>query len=461
MRSSNTWLRSKHGGSSASQDGRRRMTTQQAPAKRGGMFRGYYVAIVVFLSTGLSIGMAQYSFGEFIEPLREKFGWSQTEINFSLTFAFVSGILAPFVGRLSDRYGTRPVMFVSLLLIALGFALRPMISELWHWYLFSALVYAGFPGATVLPSGKMVGLWFPETRGRVMGAVTAGNNFGGVTMPILAATIITFANWEWAYVGFAIIMVVLAVVALAVLQETPEQVEKERIRTGRGPLPGGGKAVLAGITLQTAMRTSAFWLVLIGLTSAMFTYQGVLTQLRQHFGENGFDPKLATSAVTIIAAMGIGSKLAFGRATERFSARKATALSVALQAIGVALMITPGNAVVLWAGIIVFGLGFGGLGALIVLVVQETFGPREFGSLMGIFQMASIISIAGGPLIAGRIHDNRGSYDVAFALIIGIFVLGIVTLFLARQPDWGNPSPIEEPADGRSSPQHPEAVSAD
>ena len=175
------------------------------------------MAVVVFLSTGLSIGMAQYSFGEFAEPLQDKFGWSQTQLNFSLTFAFISGILAPFIGRLSDRFGTRPVMVASLLLIALGFVLRPLISELWHWYLFSALVYAGFPGATVLPSGKMVGLWFPETRGRVMGAVTAGNNFGGVTMPVLAASMIATFSWQVAYMTFAAIMVALAFVALAVI----------------------------------------------------------------------------------------------------------------------------------------------------------------------------------------------------------------------------------------------------
>ena len=151
--------------------------------------------------------------------------------------------------------------------------------------------------------------------------------------------------------------------------------------------------------------------------------------------------------------MGIGSKLAFGRATERFSARKATALSVVFQAAGVALMITPGDAAVMWAGIIVFGLGFGGLGALIVLVVQQTFGLREFGSIMGVFQMASIISISGGPWLAGAIHDRNGSYDVAFATIIGIFIAGAVALMLVRQPDWDDPSNTEEKSPAALQPE--------
>ena len=202
----------------------------------GRIYRGYPIAVIVFLSTGLSVGMAQYAFGEFSGPLREEFGWTQTQLNMSLAFSFISGVLAPFIGGITDRVGIRPVMFVSLLLIALGFALRPLISELWHWYLFSALVYAGFPGATVLPAGKVVGVWFPKTRGRVMGTVVAGNNFGGMTMPPLAAGIIATMSWEAAYATFAVIMVVLAVVALVVVAESDESVRSEMERTGRGDL---------------------------------------------------------------------------------------------------------------------------------------------------------------------------------------------------------------------------------
>ena len=78
----------------------------------GRIYRGYPIAVIVFLSTGLSVGMAQYAFGEFSGPLREEFGWTQTQLNMSLAFSFISGVLAPFIGRISDRAGIRPVMFV-------------------------------------------------------------------------------------------------------------------------------------------------------------------------------------------------------------------------------------------------------------------------------------------------------------------------------------------------------------
>ena len=111
--------------------------------------------------------------------------------------------------------------------------LRPTISSLWHWYLYSALVYAGFPGATQITSGKIVPLWFPKTRGRVMGAVTSGNNFGGFTMPALAASVIVFSGWELAYLIFGGIMLFLALSSYFIISESLEDVEKESIRTNR------------------------------------------------------------------------------------------------------------------------------------------------------------------------------------------------------------------------------------
>ncbi len=397
------------------------------------IYRGYPIAGVVFLSTGLSVGMAQYAFGEFSGPLRAEFGWTQTELNLSLVFSFISGLLAPFIGNLSDRIGLRPIMFSSLMLIAVGFLFRPLITELWHWYLFSAVVYAGFPGATVLPAGKMVGLWFPRTRGRVMGAVVAGNNFGGITMPPLAAAIISTISWEMAYAVFGLIMVALGLAALIVILEDEKKVEAEMNRTNRGDQAIAAKAAAkTGITVQQALRNHNFWLILIGLVAATFTYQGVLTQLRQHFEESGFAPATATTAVSTIAAMGIASKLAFGRASEKITARIATIISITLQAIGVLFIALSDATPLLWIGIVIFGTGFGGLGALIVLVVQEAFGMLEFGSIIGLMQVGMIASSAGAPFIAGRMHDATGSFDNAFLTVFAIFILGIVTLSIAR-----------------------------
>ncbi len=396
------------------------------------MYRGYPIAVVAFLSTGLTIGTSQYAFGEFAAPLREAFGWSQTALNLSLSLAVVSGLVAPFAGRAMDRWGARPVTVISLLLVAAGFLLRPLITSLWHWYLFSALVYAGFPGATVMPAGKLVGLWFPATRGRVMGAVTSGNNVGGLTMPALAAALVAASGWQWGFLAFGILLLALAVAAQVIIREDEELVAREMHRTRRsGAARESRRLMESGITLRQALRTRRFWLILCGLFAATFTYQGVLTQLRQHFAEQGFSPALATTGLAVIAAMGIGSKLAFGRASERWTARLCCVLSVALQTVGLVIMALAASAPAMWSGIFVFGLGFGGLGALLVLIVQEAFGMKEFGAIQGVVQVAATGSMAAAPVLAGWIHDRTGSFSAAFLIIAAVFVVAIVCLLAA------------------------------
>jgi MFS family permease len=130
--------------------------------------------------------------------------------------------------------------------------------------------------------------------------------------------------------------------------------------------------------------------------------------------------------------MGIGSKLAFGGMTEKIGARLSTVICVALQGAGVGLMALPFGTPSLWAGVFVFGLGFGGLGALIVLLVSETFGLKAFGAIMGLVSLALTLPQFIGPIMAGTLYDATGGYRLSFGIVIAVFAVGIAALLAAR-----------------------------
>ncbi|MCH8103689.1 MAG: hypothetical protein IIB28_11115, partial [Chloroflexi bacterium] len=69
-----------------------------AIARVKGMYYGWNIAAVAFLSTGVSVGITGYAFGAFIEPLETEFGWTRTQINVAIALSFVSGLVAPIVG---------------------------------------------------------------------------------------------------------------------------------------------------------------------------------------------------------------------------------------------------------------------------------------------------------------------------------------------------------------------------
>ncbi|MBM3956910.1 MAG: hypothetical protein FJ313_02515, partial [Gemmatimonadetes bacterium] len=152
-----------------------------------------------------------------------------------------------------------------------------------------------------------------------------------------------------------------------------------------------------------------------------------------------FSEAHAGYALMLVAAMGIGSKIAFGRLSEAITARYATVISVALQAAGLAVMISARTHGAQWAGVFVFGLGFGGLGALLVLTVSEAFGLRAFASIMGLVSLATIVPQVSGPIIAGIIYDATDSYRLTFTIVIAIFAFASACMLAARPPR--HPSP--------------------
>ena len=157
---------------------------------------GWVIASVLFTCFTLTVGILQYSFGVFITPLEDEFGWTRTEVNVSLSLFAMTGVLALAAGPLLDRFGSVRVMAVSYLLISMSFLPRPWMTELWEFYALNLLMYAGMPGAIMLPVGKLIGTWFVQGRGRAIGLTAMGANFGGFIFSAQTRTLIDYTDWR-------------------------------------------------------------------------------------------------------------------------------------------------------------------------------------------------------------------------------------------------------------------------
>lgn len=374
--------------------------------------------------------MTGYAFGAFISPLEREFGWSRGQVNVAVSLMAISGLASPLTGRLLDRFGSRPVLVISLVFVSAGFVLRSLIGELWQLYVLSAVVAIGSSGATVLTAGRLVSLWFPRTRGRMMGIVTAGNNFGGITMVPMATAVIAVAGWRWGFASFGFLMAALALVAFVVVRDRPRETAGSSGSSGSQRAHVG----LSGLSVREATRTPSFFFLTAGISAGTFTYAVVLTQLIPHLENEGFSRGTATAALSVMAGFGFASKLIFGRASEGLTARYSFIVSLGIQATGLVLFIVAGGTPFVWAAVGVFGLGFGGMGALIPLTIAESFGMRAFGSIMGLVTMIGILPQLVGPPVAGWLFVATGSYAVPFTIVVGFFGAGMVSLWFARPP---------------------------
>jgi MFS family permease len=413
------------------------------------MSRGWAIVWASFFTTAFASGGSQYGFGMFVEPLEQEFGWTRTQINLSLSIGLVSGLLSPLVGWGVDKYGSRVIMTVSLLVVGASFILRAGMTELWQWYALSALLAVGFPG-TFLPIGKLVGTWFPATRGRMMGTAITGNNvFGLVGVPLLSLVIQT-QSWRLAYaiIGAGVMIIAIAVWFIVRNPSQPSEAPSSE------SVDSGSAAVSATLptdySLRQVLNTRKFWLLLAGVTCAGFSYPSFMTQLIPHMQAVGWGSSKATLVLTVLAGTALASKITWGLLSERLTARISFVIAISIMSSGVVLVTLAGSSVFVWPAIVFFGAGFGGIGPLMSLVVMETFGLRNFGSIQGVVTMVlATVPVLIGPIVAGTLFDLTGSYETSFWIVSGIFAAGGVLVLSVRvQKD---STSAEQPIDPESN----------
>ncbi len=396
------------------------------------MSRGWAIVWVSFFTTAFVSGGSQYGFGLFVKPLEDAFGWSRTEINVSLSIGLISGLIAPLIGIVIDRYGSRHLVTGSLLLVAAAFFVRVGMSELWHWYLSAVLLAIGMPAA-FQPVGKLMGAWFPYTRGRMMGTAITGNNVFGLVGAPLLTLVIAGPGWRSAYGIIAFSLLVVAVAAWLVIRDAPRPGEEEKPKPGRSS--ANGAAFESESTLSEAIHGRRFWLLLLGVTCAGFSYPSFMTQLIPHLEAEGWGSTKAATGLTALAGMALVSKLTWGWLSEKLTARVSFIIAISIMSSGVILVILAGGSNLAFAAILYFGTGFGGIGPLMSLVVLEAFGLRHYGKISGVVMMVvATVPVLIGPILAGQIYDSTGSYADSFWIAAVIFAAGGLLVAAARPP---------------------------
>ncbi|MEC7913013.1 MAG: MFS transporter [Chloroflexota bacterium] len=388
--------------------------------------RGWAIAAACFLASSVAVGGSQYSFGHFVEPLENTFGWTRTQIGLSLSLIAFGSFISPLIGSLIDKHGSRRIMAFSMAVFGISYLVRPFMTELWHWYFLSVVQSFSIVGASMLPPGKLVGLWFPENRGRVIGITAMGNNFGGMVIQPIIAFLVTAYNWKVGYAVVGVLGILVSIYSYLVVKNPDSE--------SKGILKPGKKAeILTGVTLKEAIRTKTFYAITFAILCGTFTYSSLLPQVSSHLIINGVRESTASIALSLFATCGMAGKFVFGNLSDKYGPRMALVLDLCGQAIFASLLVYAGDGLPVWVIVPAMGFFLGAFGALYQLIVIDAFGVKHFGAIMGVISISNAVPSFLGPIIAGVSFDITGSYAVAFVITSIIFVLGALSLKLTRE----------------------------
>jgi MFS family permease len=243
------------------------------------VFYGWWVVLAAFMNLFFAVGLVFYGLPVFYTSLVDSLHFTRSQVAQGMFLGFV--IVAPafgFMGALIDRVGARQVLRVGILMVALPLILMAWMTCLWEYYVLCIVEVVGYVLAGPISNQVLVSNWFRAKRGRAMGYAYLGLGFGGVAAPILAAYLIRWLGWRWA---FAIIGVLIGVVLFPIAQWLTRSAPGEMglVADGVAPTPAvAGETPASSFSLGAAVRTANFWLILAGSTLTIGAIGTVIQQ---------------------------------------------------------------------------------------------------------------------------------------------------------------------------------------
>ena len=283
----------------------------------------------------------------------------------------------------------------------------------------------------------------PRRRGRALAIADLGNSVGTVLLVPMVPLVISALEWRGTWMALGILTTVITLPAALLMRRQPEDygLQPDGVPLD-DPTPGaiaehvaGGPAPEPEWTRGQAIRTPAFWLLILAFSAAGPGVMGVSLHQIPHITDRGFSETQTALTLTVWALCAGFSRVGFGFLVERIQIRYLMVVVMMVgSGAGVALLLWLPNLWVLYLFAVVYGLMRGPFVIMNSLVWADYFGRRHLGSIRGMMAPFNAVSFAGGPLLAGFLFDRYGDYALALQLFIGGYLLSGLLLYLVRPP---------------------------
>jgi MFS family permease len=416
--------------------------------KSHGFYYGWVIVAVSFITLFLALG-TRLSFGIFYVAILGEYSWGRGETAGAYSLAMiVNASFALVTGFLIDRVSPRVLFPLGATLLALGLLAASRITTIWHLYLcFGVVIAMGINSIGFGPHVALIPRWFVQKMGLASGLALSGIGIGALVLSPLTEFIIESMGWRSAFLILAGIVLCVAIPVTAIFQRrSPEEVGQypDGLDPHRG-IKDSAQGVGAGKpdrsdgasenwTFGAALRTGAFWWIGVvvfchGLSANMvFVHQAV------HVVDSGYSQMLAALLLGLVGLLSSAGGIFFGFLSDRVGREVGFTLGSGAAFLGLLLFLFVRDTSAPWmlyAFVIIYGLGQGGLGPIYSSTMGDLFAGPSLGRIIATVSIEYGLGGALGAYIGGYFYDTMGSYFVPFALCLACFSLGILGIWMA------------------------------
>lgn len=404
------------------------------PGRPQTIFYGWWIVAATFLNLFFVVGVIFYGFPVFYPSFVASLGFGRAQVTqgFLLGFLIVGlpcGLLA---GVLIDRIGARSVILYGIGFVGIPLILMGFMTRFWQYEVLCILEVLGYTLAGPIANQVLISQWFQVRRGRAMGYAYLGLGLGGAISPPLSNLLIHALGWRQALqVGGTVILLVLFPAGIWITRSSPGEMglwpdgvdglatAKEQFN--RGTPPSGQVAA--------AIRTTNFWLILLGSTLVLGAMNSVIQHLILFLRDQGYSAGEASRFLSILLISSLGGRVLVGYLADRFSKKNTMALFYLLLGAAIPLLYLAHYPLAAFTFVVAFGFSMGADYMLIPLVTAECFGVASLGKLLALIIMGYTIGQWLAPWTVGKIFDRYHSYGLTWQVLTVACVLGAVAIY--------------------------------
>ena len=379
---------------------------------------------------------AMYVVSVVLPAVQAEFGVGRADASLPYTLMMVClGIGGIFTGRLADRHGLMPVLWVGSVAVVGGFVWAGLSGSIWTFGLAHGLLL-GMLGSssTFAPLLADTALWWNKRRGIAVAIAASGNYVAGTVWPPLVQWGIETIGWRQTYLILGLVCGTGIFLLAHLMRQRPPLVVTAPVSAGE-VAPDTNRPFGMGIHQAQALLCLAGVACCVAMSMPQVHIVAYCTDL-------GFGAARGAEMLSLMLACGIVSRLVSGLICDRIGGIRTLLLGSALQGVALLLFLPFDGLVPLYVISALFGLFQGGIVPAYAIIVREHFDPQEAGARVGAVIMATLVGMALGGWLSGWVFDLTGSYRAAFINGIGWNLLNLTIAFwLFRRVRHAPPTP--------------------
>lgn len=393
----------------------------------------WVIAAVSFLMVATSLGFCSGNKSLYLKAITDALGIERRLFSIGDSFRYVTtAILNLFFGVQIAKLGPKKMVLSGFAALIVSCLLYAVGSSLPVFYLAGVFLGVGIAWCTTTVVGFVIGKWFTEHLGTVMGVVMAANGLGVAVAAQIISPLIDSGTFGYrkAYLVTAAVLACVAVLALIFFRDEPKDYAGSAVLpTGKKKQPKRARKWV-GISYDEAKKKSYFWILTFCVLMIGISVQAASGHTVTHLKDIGLDPVFVTNVWSFHGLLLAAAKILTGVFFDKFGLRFSLLFCEILGAVSIFLLAisTAATPAMAAAGAIAISFALPLESSMIPLITADMFGDKSYAKIMGLLAACSTAGHAVGAPLTDLMYDLSADHSYRTIFCVYAVMLALIAV---------------------------------